>query len=228
MGEYIKGIDVSRWQGKINWEAVRADGIFFAFVKAGGSDCGFYTDPYFVENIQGAHAAGIRVGAYWYVGAKCVTYDDGFADGERMADICSAFRDILDLPIIIDFEAPPIRDKAGNTAAVRGFCAAVSASGFVPGVYASEISGFRDRLNLAALPDIFKWCAKWSAASPNSLDWSVWQQTSEGRVDGIAGAVDIDYFKPEAWEAAAVSDQNKFKEALADLRRAIEKVEALL
>lgn len=231
MAEYVKGIDVSRWQGGIDWKAVKEDGVRFAFIKAGGSDAGLYIDPYFAENMRAAHSQGIRLGAYYYVGPNCVTYEDGHADGARMVHICEAFRDYITLPLIIDFEAPPASDRAGNSAAVRGFCAAVTASGFEAGVYASEFSGFQERLNLAALPDIFKWCAKWSAASPNTVDWSVWQQTSEGSVNGIGTPVDVDFFKPESWDArfkSKDSKNEKLKAALAELKRSMENVEALL
>ena len=227
MAEYIKGIDVSRWQGSINWEAAAADGVKFAFIKAGGSDAGFYEDPMFQINMIQAHDAGVKIGVYYYVGPNCTSFDDGEADGLRLVMLCAKWKSMISLPLVIDFEAPTARDKSGNTAAVRGFAKAVADAGYFPMVYASEISGFRDRLNTAALPDLRKWCAKWSVASPATVAWDVWQQTSEGRVDGISCPVDIDYYKPEAWDAI-VLPQTELDAALRELKAAIEKVERLL
>ena len=67
----IKGIDVSRWQGVIDWKAVKADGVEFAIIKAGGSDAGFYKDRTFEQNYAGAKENGISVGAYYFVGKLC-------------------------------------------------------------------------------------------------------------------------------------------------------------
>lgn len=70
----FRGIDVSHWQGDINWASVKADGINFAIIKAGGSDDGFYTDSKFETNYNEAVKAGISVGAYYFVGKKvCVS-----------------------------------------------------------------------------------------------------------------------------------------------------------
>ena len=63
------GIDVSRWQGDIDWSKVAADGITFAMIKCGGGDDGLYEDRKFKQNIQGALANGIQVGIYFYSGA---------------------------------------------------------------------------------------------------------------------------------------------------------------
>ena len=78
MSEF-RGIDVSHWQGAIDWAKVRAAGIQFAIIKAGGSDAGFYTDPRWEENYRGAKANGIAVGAYYFVGPACTSAEDGKA-----------------------------------------------------------------------------------------------------------------------------------------------------
>ena len=83
----IKGIDVSHWQGDIDWNAVKEDGVEFAIIKAGGSDAGFYEDSKFRENYEAAKAAGVDVGAYYFVGKYCKSYEDGVADAERFIEI---------------------------------------------------------------------------------------------------------------------------------------------
>lgn len=82
MSEF-RGIDVSHWQGAIDWTKVKASGIQFAIIKAGGSDAGFYTDPRWEENYKGAKDNGIAVGAYYFVGPGCISSADGKADAER-------------------------------------------------------------------------------------------------------------------------------------------------
>ena len=79
----IKGIDVSAWQGTIDWKKVREAGIEAAVLKAGGSDDGLYTDSKWEQNYKEAKAAGLHVGAYYFVGEKCITKDDGKADAGR-------------------------------------------------------------------------------------------------------------------------------------------------
>ena len=79
----MKGIDVSVHQKNINWAQVKASGISFAILKAGGSDAGFYTDSTFEANYAAAKAAGIPVGAYYFVGPLCVSREDGIADAKR-------------------------------------------------------------------------------------------------------------------------------------------------
>ena len=83
----VKGIDVSHWQGNIDWSKVKAAGISFAIIKAGGSDDGFYTDSKWEANYKGAKANGIAVGAYYFVGPKCVNAAAGKADAERFIQL---------------------------------------------------------------------------------------------------------------------------------------------
>jgi GH25 family lysozyme M1 (1,4-beta-N-acetylmuramidase) len=79
----IKGIDVSKWQGVINWAKVAADGVQFAILKAGGSDCGFYTDKNFLINAIGAASNCIHIGAYYFVGKNCTSAREGQANALR-------------------------------------------------------------------------------------------------------------------------------------------------
>ena len=71
----IKGIDVSRWQGNIDFNKVKASGVDFVIIKAGGSDSGFYTDKNFLHNVISAALAGLHIGAYYFVGKGCKSKD---------------------------------------------------------------------------------------------------------------------------------------------------------
>lgn len=187
----MKGIDVSRWQGNINWSAVKNDGIEFAIIKAGGSDAGFYKDPYFEKNYSGCKANGIYVGAYYFVGAGCTSKADGEADAKRFLEFLKGKQ--FEMPVYIDFEAPNGANKQGNTDACIGFNEVMENAGYYAGVYASDYSGFKDRLNKDALKPYTWWVAHYGGrvdyATANS---DIWQYSSTGRVAGINGNVDMD------------------------------------
>lgn len=186
-----RGIDVSRWQGTINWQEVRKSGITCAIIKAGGSDAGFYRDPFFEENYRNAKANGVKVGAYYFVGAGCTSAASGEADAKRFIDIIKGKQ--FELPLYIDFEAPNAVDKIGNTAACAAFCDYMEQSGYFAGIYSSDISGFVDRLNMAALTGYSWWVARYGSEPKRARqNLHVWQYSSTGKVPGINGNVDLD------------------------------------
>lgn len=187
-----QGIDVSHWQGDIDWEQVKASGIDFVIVKAGGSDAGFYTDSRFEENYAGAKEAGLMVGAYYFVGELCKSSEDGAADAERFIDILKGKQ--FEYPVFIDFEAPDSSDMEGNTDAVIAFCEVMENAGYFVGVYASEISGFHDRLDDSRLQHISHWVARYGDRPSTITEdvFHIWQYSSTGSVAGIDGNVDMD------------------------------------
>lgn len=188
-----KGIDVSRWQGLINWKKVKGAGIEFAILKAGGSDSGFYTDSKFYTNWVGATEAGIHTGAYYFVGPNCKSKEAGLADAYRFAQILQQVK--LDYPVYIDFEAPNNVNIQGNTDAVKAFCNYMESLGYYTGIYGSDVSGFKDRLYFNQLTAYDKWVARYGSQPKYANPWGIWQSTSKGRVSGIVGNVDIDYSK---------------------------------
>lgn len=121
-----KGIDVSHWQGDIEWKKVKASGVEFAIIKAGGSDAGFYKDSKFERNYEGAKANGLPVGAYYFVGRNCTSYDDGAADAKRFADVLKG--KTFEYPVYIDFESTSITEKAGATQLTVAKCGISSIS----------------------------------------------------------------------------------------------------
>lgn len=187
----IKGIDVSRWQGLIDWEKVKASGCEFVLLKAGGSDSGFYTDSKFYYNYGEAIDAGLHVGAYYFVGPNCTNATAGAGDAYRFYKIIEGLK--LDYPVYIDFEAPKAYNKQGNTEAVATFCRYMENLGYYAGIYASDISGFKDRLDLPKLAAFDKWVARYGSEPKFVTNWGIWQATSKGVVSGIVGNVDIDY-----------------------------------
>ena len=189
----IKGIDVSSWQGIIDFEKVRQDGICFCVCKAGGSDAGAYIDKRFYENVAKATKAGIPCGAYYFVGKSCTSYEAGKADAERFERIIRSVK--LLFPVYIDFEAPDSLNKQGNTDACKAFCAYMESKGYYVGIYASDISGFNDRLYLDQLSAYDKWVARYGSEPKYVSSWGMWQSASNGNIAGIKGHVDLDYSK---------------------------------
>ena len=184
------GIDVSHHQGVINWQKVKSAGVEFAIIKAGGSDRGTYTDECFESNYRGAKSVGIHVGAYYFVGANCTSKADGIADAKRFSNIIKGKE--FDFPVYIDIERTSHSAKAGATEATIGFCEYMESQGYYCGIYASDISGFKDRLDLSRLDDYDKWVARYGSKPVVVKKYGIWQNSETGRVSGISGDVDLD------------------------------------
>lgn len=187
----MKGIDVSAWQGTIDWAKVKSDGVEAVILKAGGSDDGFYTDSKFEENYKGATSVGLKVGAYYFIGSKCVSKIDGEADASRFLNILKGKK--FNMPIYIDVESTSPEDKDRVTNAVSAFCTYCERAGWFIGIYGSEVSTFRDRLNDAKLKSFAHWVACYGSEKP-AIPYIGWQYSSEGKVSGIDGYVDMDDF----------------------------------
>lgn len=184
-------IDVSHWQGNIDWQAVKNSGVWGVIIKAGGSDAGFYKDSKFEDNYAGAVNAGLAVGAYYFVGKGCTSTADGEADAKRFIEMLKG--KVFDLPVYLDFEAPSAANKAGNTDAAIGFCETMENAGFYVGIYASDISGFKDRLDISRLRDYVWWVARYGSEPQYVKEYGMWQYSSTGSVSGINGSVDMNH-----------------------------------
>ena len=184
------GIDVSRWQGSIDWAKVAASGIKFAIIKAGGSDAGAYQDKNFINNVWWATVNDIHCGAYYFVGKSCKTAKAGLENAQRFEKILKQV--VLEYPVYIDFEAPDASNKQGNTDACKAFCDYLESKRYYVGIYASDISGFKDRLYLDQLNAYDKWVARYGSEPKYVKQYGIWQCSSSGMVDGINGRVDTD------------------------------------
>jgi GH25 family lysozyme M1 (1,4-beta-N-acetylmuramidase) len=186
------GIDVSAWQGIIDFNKVKNAGYDFVIIKAGGDDNGYYTDRWFETNYSKAKKAGLKIGAYYFVARTfCAS---------NAKDTADAFYNIVknktfDLPLFIDVETTPTINKCSVTRGINIFCDYLSKKGYKSGVYASAISGFVDRININDLSkNIYKWVASYSykpADAEKNNGYCIWQKSSTGKVNGINGNVDI-------------------------------------
>ena len=186
----IKGIDISRWNGDIDFNKVKASGIEFVIIKAGGSEKGFYTDPKFKENYEKAKAAGLFVGAYYFVGKKFYGDLSGIEDAKRFIKILQGMQ--FEYPVYLDVETTDARYKELATDAAIAFCNTMEAAGYYVGVYASDISGFKEKLNHNRLEAYAHWVARYGKAPEVCKEGVIHQYSSKGAVDGIVGSVDLD------------------------------------
>lgn len=177
------GIDVSHYQGNIDWNAVAKTGINFAFVKAGGSEDGIYTESMFEKNYAGAKAAGLNVGAYYFPGPKFTSEEAGIADARRFLDIIAG--KTFEMPVALDLEGTKPEDKDGATIATIAFCKVMEAAGYYVMIYGGDIFSFKDRLNLDELDEFDKWVARYGSEPQYVKKYGIWQYSSTQSVDGI-------------------------------------------
>lgn len=183
----MEGIDISHWQGNINFDKLDTD---FIIIKAGGSDKGFYKDKMFETYFKKAKEKNIPVGAYYFVGKNCKSRIDGINDALRFLDILESKQ--FEMPVFIDFEAPNTSNKNGNTEACIGFCQTMEKAGYFTGIYASDISGFKERLDTSKLKPFCWWVARYGKEPQYAKPYGIWQYSSTGKKDGIIGNVDLD------------------------------------
>lgn len=180
-----RGIDVSRWQGEINWSQVAADDV--SFVMLGTRSKGA-VDPYFHRNIQQASAAGVKVGVYIY--SLAVTVEMAEAEADFVLNLIHDYP--VSYPVAFDMEDSTQGNlsKEELAAIANAFCKKISDSGYYPIVYANE-NWLKNKLDMS-LMDYPVWVARYSAR-PSYQNPVMWQATSTGSVKGINGNVDIDF-----------------------------------
>jgi len=188
-GYSVRGIDVSHWQGVIAWPSVAGAGVDFAFIKA--TEGGDYTDPRFSANWAGAWQAGIIRGAYHYFRPQT----DAAAQARHF--LATAQLQPGDLPPVLDVEATDGRPDSEIAAGVRTWLQMVEqATGRTPIVY-TRASFWNPHLGPgdARYP---LWVAHYDVPNPTLpggwTSWTFWQHSDDGRVPGITGAVDLNWF----------------------------------
>lgn len=186
------GIDISHWQGAIDFEKVKACGIQFVIIKAGGSEKGYFTDRQFENYYRMAKLAGLKVGAYYYAGPSFTNTNEGIKCAKHFRSIIKSKE--FDYPVYIDIEEKVFKDnKKGTTDAVIAFCDHLEDLHYFVGIYSSDILGWKNMLEMDRLKDYSKWVARWGSKKPEiAKDFAVWQYSSTGHIDGIKTNVDLD------------------------------------
>lgn len=183
----MKGIDVSKWQGHINWTLVKDEGKDFVMIRDGYGKSGI--DKMFETNYQGAKYAGIDVGVYHY------SYADSVSDARKEAEFC--IRNIagkqFEMPIVYDIEEPEMMSMTTRqrTDCCKAFCEAVEDAGYYAMIYTNP-NWLRNYLyadELIGRLDL--WLAQWGSSEP-SYKCGIWQYSETGKVRGVIGNTDLD------------------------------------
>lgn len=185
----FKGIDVSKWNGNINWDKVKSAGINFAIVREGyGKRDPRQVDKKFKDNINGAKSVGIHTGVYHYSYADSV--DDAINEAQFCLENVQGLK--LEYPIVIDIEDKE-QLKLNNrqrTDIVKAFCSEIERVGYYAAFYCNLnwLNNYLIRDEL--LPKYDLWLAQWSVGAP-SVSCGIWQKSDRGSIDGISGNVDL-------------------------------------
>ena len=192
------GIDVSGFQGQINWEQVRSAGVEFVFIRVGGrgtSQGSLYTDDYAQQYYQGAKKAGLAVGAYFF--SQSITPAE--AQEEAMFVLKQIQDWDLDLPVVYDWEwvsdTARTADLSGFqlTHCTEAFCQIIKNAGLTPMVYFNYSQGMQ-MLNLNRLSKYPLWLALYHPYPDFPYRVDYWQYSCTGRIPGIEVDVDLNLF----------------------------------
>jgi len=205
-----KGVDVSHWQGNINWNLVKHDDISFAFIKATeGVD---YEDRKFSKNLSEAKKAGIIVGAYHF--CTPTNIEDAVNEARHFIKVINKYGgfDALDLPPVIDIENNQGLNKRQISKIVRSWVEKVEEETGVRPIIYSYFYFIRDYLD-DSLNDIPLWLAHYGKKLPsNCSGWKSWlflQYTNQGQVDGINENVDLNEFNGDRTKLELLCRKNK-------------------
>ncbi|MBP0725784.1 InlB B-repeat-containing protein [Bacillus sp. RG28] len=197
----LKGIDVSKWQGTIDWKQVKNSGIAFVYAKA--SQGTTYTDPMFSTNVQGARAAGLPIGAYHYASPSApYSPDDAKAEAQYFVNVMTngGMGDFGDIMPVLDLEQPATTgtltsDEIASWA--RVFTDTVKSLTnrrvmvYTGAWFVQQYNDFGGKLS-----DLPVWIARYGITQPPAVggwtQWTAWQY-DQGTVPGISGNVDLDY-----------------------------------
>jgi GH25 family lysozyme M1 (1,4-beta-N-acetylmuramidase)/uncharacterized protein YjdB len=188
------GIDVSKWNGNIDWKAVKNSGVSYVIIRCGyrGSSSGaLIADPKFAANISGAKSAGLKVGVYFFT--QAVNEVEAVEEASMVISQLSKYK--VDYPVFLDVEAANGRadgiDKGTRTAVCKAFCATMANSGYKAGVYANK-TWFTSKIDAGALGSYSIWLAQYAAKPTYGGRYNLWQYSSKGSIPGISGHVDLD------------------------------------
>lgn len=192
-GSGTMGIDVSKWNGSIDWNAVKNSGVSYVIIRCGyrGSSQGsLIDDPTFETNIKGATAADLKVGVYFFT--QAIDEVEAVEEASMVLDRIKGYK--ISYPIFLDVE--PSGGRADSisadtrTAVCKAFCETIQNAGYTAGVYANK-TWLTSKINVSSLSAYKIWLAQYAAAPTYTGRYDMWQYKSTGKVSGISGSVDM-------------------------------------
>lgn len=194
----IKGVDVSKYQAEIDWEKVAADGVEYAMIRLGFRGMGTMgtceLDPYFKKNVEGALAAGIEVGVYFFT--QATTEEEAREEAafviENLRDYEITWPVVYDTEEITSYEAARANglSRAVRTACAKAFLEEIENAGYTPMLYANTRWSIFD-LELGELEQYDRWYAYYGSNLYYPYQFTMWQYSASGSVDGITGKADL-------------------------------------
>lgn len=195
----LDGIDVSEFQGSIDWESVANAGIKFAIIRVGGrygQSGKIYSDEYYVRNITNAKKYGIRVGVYFF--SQAINESEAIEEADYICAIADQYN--ITMPIVIDTEyltngRANALSTQSRTTIIKAFCNRVVDKGYEAMIY-SNVNWLENNLYMNQLSAYRVWVAHYTNLSKPEYSgtYSFWQYTSNGSVPGINGRVDMNYW----------------------------------
>ena len=189
----VMGIDISKHNGNIDWNAVKNSGVQYVILRCGyrGSASGVLVeDQKFKRNIQGATAAGLKVGIYFF--SQAVNEVEAVEEASMTLSLIKNYR--ITYPVYIDVESANGRadgiSKEARTSVINAFCQTIRNSGYTPGLYANK-NWLTEKINTGALGGCKIWLAQYVAAPTYGGRYEMWQYSSRGSIAGIKGNVDL-------------------------------------
>ena len=192
-GSGTLGIDVSKWNGNIDWNAVRNSGVSYVIIRCGyrGSTTGaMIEDPKFKTNIKGASAAGLKVGIYFF--SQAVNEVEAVEEASMTINLIKNYS--ISYPVFLDVEPSGGRgdriDRNMRTKVIKAYCETLRNSGYTAGVYANK-TWLNSYMNVGELGSYKIWLAQYNTTPTYSGRIDLWQYTSKGQVNGIGGYTDL-------------------------------------
>lgn len=212
------GIDVSSFQGDVDWEKVGTSGAEFALIRCGfrgyGSEGKLVEDKFFKQNMEGAIKNNLHVGSYFYT--QALNAEEAVEEAEFTIDLLKDYT--FDGPVVIDVETASseerIKDltKEQRTENIIAYCEKISEAGYTPMIYA-DIKYFSMKMDISRLEKYGKWYANyndhemdaeesiWAYNNPFMFpyEFSIWQYSNQGEMDGVKTTVDFDVLFSKWW-----------------------------
>ena len=192
-----KGIDVSKWNGSIDWKSVKNSGIDYVIIRAGyGTST---VDPQFKTYIEGARNAGLKIGVYWF--SYATSPEKAIIEAQKCLETISPYKNSITYPVFFDFEYDSVDYANKNgvkvtknlaTSMANAFIDTIESQGYSTGIYTnkdfSSTYYTEDLINSSNL-----WVAQYSSTNTFGKPYSMWQYSEKGIVPGISGYVDLNY-----------------------------------
>ena len=203
-GVSVTGIDVSHWQKLVDWEQVKESGVDFAMIRLGYrgyEQGGLNLDSYATANLDGAIAAGLDVGVYFF--SQAITPEEAEEEAYFVLEHLEPYKDSITMPVVFDWEhvsnanarTANMRDPDMLTDCTLAFLQTIEASGYRTMVYFNRTQSWK-YLNLEELKDYEFWLAAYTQRMDFPYKIQMWQYTNTGKVPGVVGDCDINIYFP--------------------------------